>query len=80
MLSKKAQGLSISTVIIIVLCLLVLGVGIYMLVGASSDGATAISCPSKGGICMDGSCEAPYSPHPNPDAECGPGEVCCKLI
>ena len=78
-MSKKGQGLSISTVIIIILCLLVLGVVIYMLINSAKEGNNALSCPTKGGICMQ-SCTEPYGPHPDSTATCGTGDKSCKLV
>jgi len=74
--NKKAQGLSLHTVIIAALAIIVLVVLIYLLVGTTGDTDKALSCTKKGGICMD-NCEGIYSRDVGSHGEFCNEQQCC---
>jgi len=77
MLDRKAQGLSMNTIIIAAIAIIVLLILIYLLVGTTGDVDSAISCTKKGGVCME-RCEGIYGDSSLGSEPCGNiGKTCC---
>ncbi len=82
MLNKKAQSLSLHTVIVAVLGLLVLGVIIYFVVSMIKPIDSGISCSSKMGMCRE-SCDGAFADYSydneGNELVCPGNQECCIL-
>jgi len=78
MLDKKAQGLSMNTIIIAAIAIIVLLILIYLLVDTSGGVDKAISCTKKGGVCME-RCEGIYGDSSLGSEPCGDADKTCCL-
>jgi len=84
--SKKAQGLSMSTIVIAAIALLVLVILATFLLRSGGDVGDATSCTGMGGTCDYANCEdASYyedgSYVSKGQSDCSDGSLCCvKLI
>jgi len=82
MLNKKAQSLSLHTIIIAVLALIVLGVILFFVIGGVSPLNEGISCAKNMGFCRN-SCDGMYENYDydsnGNELVCPGNQRCCKL-
>ena len=80
-MKKKAQGLSLQTIVISILALIVLAVIIFVFSGKMGDVKTGLdSCKEKGGECVNSygdTCSCPVIKTKDPDCSAG---YCCIPI
>ena len=75
MKGKKAQGMSINTIILIVLALIVLAVLIYMIANKTTlFGKAAEGCASRQGKCVSSTDDCIG---PSVEANSCPSKICC---
>ena len=78
MKSKKAQGISINTVIIVLLALAVLMVTLFVLFDVTGSFGLSTSCTQHGGQCVD-NCDPDDTIDEAEDEWCGRNQVCCRI-
>jgi hypothetical protein len=78
MKSKKGASLTFNTIIIAVLAIMVLLVLAFLLFRTSGDASKTMTCTSKGGLCLEHSCDHPIYSRQLHDVNCDQqGYVCC---
>ena len=78
MKSKKAQGISINTVVIVVLALIVLAILAFVVFNTSDSFDQSSACYQEGGRCVaQGTCETVVLP--DGQEQCGTGQQCCRI-
>ncbi len=80
-MNKKAQGLSLNTIIIAALVIMVLIIlGMVFMGRMGTFASTSKSCSSKGGTCIEGTsgfdCPEEYTISPT-GGDCPEDQICC---
>lgn len=78
-MSKKAQGLSISTVVLAILATLILAVFIYLFVQQIDNVGEATRCSDEGGVCIDVDSNCIGNKLDDRTLCTGDNRVCCVL-
>jgi len=76
--SKKGQGLSVSTIILVAIGLLVLIVLAILIFRSGSSADSSTACVKQGGMCKTGTCTAEYKI--SGTGLCGIGQMCCSPV